>query len=249
MRNIEYSVQMNNISKSFGGIKALDDVSLNLKKGEVLALVGDNGAGKSTLIKVLTGDITKDSGDILINNKNVTINHPNDSIKLGIEAIYQDLALVGNFDLASNLFLGRELVTKRIGFPILNKSLMIKEAHKIMKDRLGYDIRNVHEPTLFLSGGQQQAVAIGRMIISNAKILIMDEPFASLGAEGSKNLINMIDKLKKQEISIIIISHNLEHIFSVADRILVLRLGKRVGLLEKCNTDKTKIVSLIVGGT
>ena len=249
MKDIEHIVQMKNISKSFGGIKALENVSLNLIKGEVLALVGDNGAGKSTLIKVLTGDITKDSGDIFIDNKKVTINHPNDSIKLGIEALYQDLALVENFDLASNLFLGKELVTKRIGFPILNKSLMIKKAYKIMKDRLGYDIRNISEPISFLSGGQQQAVAIGRMIISNAKILIMDEPFASLGAEGSRNLINMTNKLKKQGISIIIISHNLEHIFSVSDRILVLRLGKKVGLLEKSKTNKTKIVSLIVGGT
>ena len=249
MKDIEHIVQMKNISKSFGGIKALDNVSLNLIKGEVLALIGDNGAGKSTLIKVLTGDITKDSGDIFIDNKKVTINHPNDSIKLGIEALYQDLALVENFDLASNLFLGKELITKRIGFPVLNKSLMIKKAYKIMKDRLGYDIRNIREPTSFLSGGQQQAVAIGRMIISNAKILLMDEPFASLGAEGSRNLINMTNKLKKQGISIIIISHNLEHIFSVSDRILVLRLGKKVGLLEKSKTNKTKIVSLIVGGT
>ena len=248
MKQRELAVQMKNISKHFGGIKALDNVNMELYIGEVLAIVGDNGAGKSTLIKTLTGDVLKDSGEIIVNSKKANIRHPDDSIKLGIEAIYQDFALVGTFDLQGNLFLGREKTTKRFGIPLLDKKTMMKESIEVVEGKIGIKIENTYNSVFNLSGGQQQAIAIGRAIYANAKVLIMDEPTASIGVEGIAKLVALIEKLKGQGISIIIISHNLEHIFAVADRILVLRLGKVVGVLEKNKTNKSEIVSLIVGG-
>ena len=248
MKQRELAVQMKNISKHFGGIKALDNVDMELYKGEVLAIVGDNGAGKSTLIKTLTGDVLKDSGEIIVNSKKANIRHPDDSIKLGIEAIYQDFALIGTFDLQSNLFLGKEKTTKRFGIPLLDKKTMMKESLEVVEGKIGIKIENIYNNVFTLSGGQQQAIAIGRAIYTNAKVLIMDEPTASIGVEGIAKLINLIEKLKDQEMSIIIISHNLEHIFAVADRILVLRLGKVAGVVEKNKTNKSEIISLIVGG-
>ncbi len=246
--NKEIIIKMEKISKRFGGNQALKDVDLELYKGEVLALVGDNGAGKSTLIKVLTGDIIKDSGNIYFKGNQVSIKHPNDSIVLGIEAIYQDLSLIGTFDLAANLFLGKEKLTRRFGIPLLNKRLMVQESLKIIRDRLGLEIKNVYDSVFTLSGGQQQAVAIARALSSNAEVIIMDEPTAALGVEGTRKLIALINKLKSQGIAIIIISHNLEDVFQVADRITVLRMGEVCGTLEKDKTNREEVVSLMVYG-
>jgi ABC-type sugar transport system ATPase subunit len=246
MEEKESFVEMKNISKRFGGVQALNNVDLELYNREILGLVGDNGAGKSTLIKTLTGAIIPDSGEILIEGKKVEITHPSQSQKLGIHAIYQDLSLVGTFDLPSNMFLGQELMTRLFEFiPILDKKSMLKEGLKTLKETLNMEITNTYEPINNLSGGQQQAVAIARAVYSKVKVIIMDEPTASLGIEECEKIFGLIRRLKKQGCSLIVISHNLEHIYSICDRIQILRQGKVVGIRDVKETKKEEIVSLI----
>ena len=248
MENKVPLVQMKSMCKHFGGVHALKNVDLELYTQEILGLVGDNGAGKSTLIKTLTGAITPDSGEIIIDGKKVEITHPSQSQQLGIHAIYQDLSLVGTFDLPSNMFLGQELITRRFGFlPFLDKKSMLKEGLKTLQEKLHMEITNAYEPVNNLSGGQQQAVAIARAIYSKAKIIIMDEPTASLGIEECKKVFELIRHLKEQGCSLIIISHNLEHIFSVCERVVVLRQGEVAGVRKVQESNKADIVSLITG--
>ncbi len=242
-------LDVKSVSKRFGGVQALDDVSIHLNEGEVLALAGDNGAGKSTLIKVISGVYHPDDGDIIFNNKSIQLDNPKFAREKGIETIYQDLALADNLNVGANIFLGREPMTKRLGVPIIDRELMLSESKKVLKNlEINIPETSLEEPVGKLSGGQRQAVAIGRALYWNAKLLIMDEPTAALGVPEQRNVMDLIKKLKEQKVSIIFISHNLTDIFQASDRIVVLRRGIKAGerLIKETNSDE--IVKLMVQG-
>lgn len=242
-----YLLETKNITKRFGGLVAVDHVSFGVDAGEVVALVGDNGAGKSTLIKMISGVYTPDEGDILLDGKKVEIASPRDAIAKGIETIYQDLALAENMDVPSNIFLGREKTKKAFGcINVLNNDYMAKESGKIL-DELDINIPSLKANIRNLSGGQRQAVAISRSIYWNAKVLIMDEPTAALGISEQKKVLELVSSLRKQGIAIIIISHQMYDVFQVADRIIVMRRGVKVGERLARKTSSEEIVSLIVG--
>ena len=240
-------LEARNITKRFGGLVAVDDVSFHVDAGEVVALVGDNGAGKSTLIKIISGVHRPDSGEIFLNGQKIPIDSPIDAIDHGIETIYQDLALAENMDVPSNIFLGRESTKKVLGMvPVVNQEHMLKESRKVL-DRLDIQIPSLKSNIRNLSGGQRQAVAISRSIYWNAKVLIMDEPTAALGISEQKKVLELVSALRTQGIAIIIISHQMYDVFSVADRIIVMRRGIKAGERMVANTTTEEIVSLIVG--
>ena len=240
-------LEARNVVKRFGGLTALDNVSFELYPGEVLALAGDNGAGKSTLIKCISGVHPPTEGQIYFEGREVNISTPQDSRTLGIETIYQDLALAENLDVGSNVFLGRERMKKAFGvFPVLDR-ISMREASREVLDTL--DIHtSLERPVRDLSGGQRQAVAIGRAIFWKARVLIMDEPTAALGVPEQRKVVELIHKLKSQGVGIIFISHNLGDIFAVSDRILVLRRGVKAGERLASETHGDEVVKLMVGG-
>jgi ABC-type sugar transport system ATPase subunit len=241
-------LEMRGISKHFGGLQAVMDVDLKLHAGELLAIVGDNGAGKSTLIKILTGVYMPNGGVIRLNGEEVRIPSRRASIQLGIEAVYQNLALVDYLSAPENVFLGNELKRHILGIPVLDNGRMRKEAKRILKDRLGIELENIDQPTFNLSGGQRQAVAIARSILhDNVKILILDEPTAALGPEETRRTLEVVRRLKGKEMGIIMISHQLEHVFELADRIMVMRRGRCVGIRRVAETTKQDVLGLIVG--
>ena len=246
MNNI---LEVNSISKRFGGVQALNKVSISLKAGEVLALAGDNGAGKTTLIKVIAGVYHPDRGTIKYEKNNIIIDNPRYARELGIETIYQDLALADNLNVGANIFLGKEPMTKKFGVPIIDREYMLFESKKILKN-LEIDIPegSLEEPVGKLSGGQRQAVAIGRAIYWNAKILIMDEPTAALGVPEQRNVMELIKKLREKNVAILYISHNLSDIFQASDRIVVLRRGLKVGEKLISETTSDEIVKIMVQG-
>ncbi len=244
----EVAIRMENITKKFGGICAVDDISFELYKGESLALVGDNGAGKSTLLKILSGAYTADHGRIFINGELVKIENPMSARKLGTEMIYQELALMDNLDIPSNIFMGREIRRKYI-FGLLgamNLRAMRQKANDLLNGlNLSIDIRKiVHN----LSGGQRQMVAISRAVYFNAKVIIMDEPTAALGVKETKKVNDFILKLKDIGISVIIISHNIKEVYELADRFLVMKTGKLVGTVKKEECTVDEIVAMIITG-
>ena len=243
-------LEVNNISKRFGGVKALDRVSIKLNEGEVLALAGDNGAGKSTLIKIISGVYTSDEGEISFNGRKILNNNPNYSRNLGIETIYQDLALADNLDVPSNIFLGREPIKKSLKFlHRLDRNFMYEQSVDVLESlKIEIPKSSLTQPVASLSGGQRQAIAISRAIYWNAKILIMDEPTAALGVPEQRKVLELIDTLKKSSIGIIFISHNLNDIFSASDSICVLRQGKKVCEKMISQTNKDEIVSYMVRG-
>ena len=243
-------LEVNTISKRFGGVKALDRVSIKLNEGEVLALAGDNGAGKSTLIKIISGVYTSDEGEISFNGRKILNNNPNYSRNLGIETIYQDLALADNLDVPSNIFLGREPIKKSLKFlHRLDRNFMYKQSVDVLESlKIEIPVSSLNQPVASLSGGQRQAIAISRAIYWNARILIMDEPTAALGVPEQRKVLELIDTLKKNSIGIIFISHNLNDIFSASDRICVLRQGKKVCEKMISQTNKDEIVSYMVRG-
>ena len=243
-------IEMKGIVKDFGGLRAVDHVDLELYPGECLALVGENGAGKSTLIKVLTGIYRPDGGRIVVDGNEVTINSRREAKALGIEAVYQELALVDTLDAASNVFLGGELTIPVLGrfFHILDNRKMYREAQIVLKERLAIDLEGRKDPVFNLSGGQRQSVAIARAIYWKAKVLVMDEPTASLGVGEIKRTFDLVHRATAEGVAVIWISHNLEQVFTVADRILVLRGGKCVGVRRCDETTMTEIVGLIVTG-
>lgn len=235
------------IKKHFGGVYALDNVDLELIKGEALGLVGDNGAGKTTLIKIISGILNKDAGEIFFEGKKVEINNALDAKKLGIETVYQDLALVDTLNIPDNIFLGREVEYNNIiGKLFLNYRKMFRESEFLIK-RLGLDLRDLQKPMMYYSGGQRQGVALSRIVYWGSKVAILDEPTAALGVQESKKALELIKVLQKQGLSIIIISHNLQHVFSIVDRIMVLRRGKRVGVVNVRDVNADDIVSMITG--
>lgn len=237
-------VEMKNVSIAFGGVRAVDDVSIALHAGEVVGLLGHNGAGKSTLIKMLSGAYKMDSGEIWIEGKKVSINSPRDSRDHNIETIYQTLALADNLDAASNLFLGRELTTP-LGF--VDDSQMEAETRKIMA-RLNPNFKKLKEPVSALSGGQRQSVAIARAVYFNAKILIMDEPTAALGVHETAMVAELIGELKKQGLGIFLISHDTREMMDLCDRVSVMKNGKMVGTERVDDVTEDDILSMIILG-
>ncbi len=237
-------VELRDISVSFGGIKAVDHVSVDLFPGEVVGLLGHNGAGKSTLIKCLSGAYRKDSGDILINGAAATINNPRDARHYNIETIYQTLALADNLDAASNLFLGREL-TQATG--LVDDAAMEAETRKIM-GRLNPNFKKFAAPVKALSGGQRQSVAIARAVYFNAKILIMDEPTAALGPHETHMVAELIKELKKQGLGIFLIDHDVHQVKALCDRAAVMKNGKLVGVVEVDKVSTDDILAMIIAG-
>jgi D-xylose transport system ATP-binding protein len=237
-------VELRDISISFGGIKAVDHVTVDLYPGEVVGLLGHNGAGKSTLIKCLSGAYKADEGQILINGQPVEINNPRDARSQNIETIYQTLALADNLNAASNLFLGRELVG-RGGF--VDDSKMEAETRKIMK-RLNPNFRKFAEPVSALSGGQRQSVAIARAVYFNAKILIMDEPTAALGPEETETVSRLIQELKAQGLGIFLIEHDIHNVMKLCDRASVMKNGQLVGTVNVPDVTDEDILGMIILG-
>jgi ABC-type sugar transport system ATPase subunit len=244
----ELIVEMLGICKSFGGLQALRDVNLTVRRDEVLGLVGDNAAGKSTLMKILTGAYHADQGSIRFDGLPVQIQRPQDSRRLGIEMIYQDLGMCGKRSVVANLFLGRERSRMSLGFvTILDWPAMRRDAQRILNN-LHIDIESLDRPIEKLSGGQRQAVAIGRAVSFDPKVVIMDEPTASLALKEVEAVLDLVRKLRANGISVIFISHRLQDVFSVADRIAVLRSGELVGAYPTADVAPDDIVRLMFLG-
>jgi simple sugar transport system ATP-binding protein len=240
-------VRMEKISKSFGPVRALRNVDLALNHSEVLGIVGDNGAGKSTLMKVLTGVHQPDSGRIYFQGRPVRFNSPHDSRSMGIEMVYQDLALAGNLTVASNIYLGREMTKRRLGpIKLLDHKGMATGAASLL-ERLKIEIHSPHFIVETLSGGQRQAVAVARSAGFDAQVVIMDEPTAALAVKEVSKVLDLIRGLKEHDVAVILISHRMPDIFEVCDRIVVLRQGVRVGDVPRAQTCMDEIVALITG--
>lgn len=245
----KYILEARGISKHFGGVYALDSVDLTLKHNEVLGLVGDNGAGKSTLIKVISGVIKKDKGDIYFDGEKVNIKNPRDAYDLGIETVYQNLNLVDLQNVVFNIFLGREMKSKGLlkFFGFLNHKKMFKESEELIEE-LNIDLGSLSKPMRDYSGGQRQAVAISKAVYWGKKVVILDEPTAALGVKESAKMLEFIRMLKeKSKMSIIVISHNMQHIFKMVDRIMVLRRGKLVTVRDVHDVSSDDIVKYITG--
>ncbi|AVX05802.1 ribose import ATP-binding protein RbsA [Maritalea myrionectae] len=237
-------VEMRDIHVSFGGIKAVDHVSIDVYPGEVVGLLGHNGAGKSTLIKVLSGAYKRDAGEIFINGEKVEIHNPRDARAHNIETIYQTLALADNLDAASNLFLGRE-ITNPLGF--VNDDAMEAETRKIM-GKLNPNFKKFADPVSALSGGQRQSVAIARAVYFDARILIMDEPTAALGPHETQMVADLIKQLKKAGIGIFLISHDIHDVLDLCDRASVMKNGKLVGTVNVDDVTDDDLLSMIILG-
>ena len=237
-------VEMQHINVAFGGVHAVQDVTVDLRPGEVVGLVGGNGAGKTTLIRCLSGAHPADSGQILIDGLPVSITNPRDAKARGIETIYQTLALAENIDASANVFLGRELTSR---FGDLDDAAMESATRKVM-GRLNPNFKNFKMPVVSLSGGQRQAIAIGRAVHFNARILIMDEPTAALGPAETAQVRDLIKQLKSEGIGIFLISHDIHDVFDLADRISVMLHGKLVGTVNKADVTTDEVLAMIIMG-
>ncbi len=241
-------ITMKGISKRFGGVTALDRVDLDAFAGEVLAIVGDNGAGKSTLIKILTGVYQPTAGTLHLDGEPLSMNSHSDAIDVGIGAVYQTLALADHLDPAANLFLGSELTRSVFGLQILDNRKMRTESERVLKERLGVTLRNMDAMTQSLSGGQRQAVAIARAVRHDGlRVLVMDEPTAALGPQETARTLKLIKIVKEQGLAVIVISHSLDDVFQISDRIHVMRRGRCVGVEKTSETDRESVLGLIVG--
>ncbi|MGW2085241.1 ATP-binding cassette domain-containing protein [Streptomyces sp. NPDC001880] len=232
------------ISKRFGAVQALTDVDLEIRSGEVLALVGDNGAGKSTLVKTISGVHPIDEGVIEWEGEAVRINRPNDAQELGVATVYQDLALCDNLDVVANLFLGSELRKASV----LDEIAMEKRAKELL-DTLSIRIPSVRIPVASLSGGQRQVVAIARALIGDPEVVILDEPTAALGVEQTAQVLDLVERLRERGHGVILISHNMADVRAVADRVAVLRLGRNNGVFDVATTSNEEVISAITGAT
>lgn len=237
-------VEMKNISIAFGGIHAVEDASVDLHAGEVVALLGHNGAGKSTLIKILSGAYTRDAGTIHVNGEEAHIDNPRDAKKYGIETIYQTLALADNVDAAANLFLGREMMTP---WGTLDDVAMESETREVM-GRLNPRFQRFKDPVSRLSGGQRQSVAIARAIYFDARILIMDEPTAALGPQETAQVSDLVRQLKADGIGIFLISHDIHDVFDLADRVVVMKNGQIVGTAHTNYVTADEVLGMIILG-
>ncbi|WEO77040.1 ATP-binding cassette domain-containing protein [Cryobacterium sp. SO2] len=236
-------LSLRGIDKNFGAVQALTDIDLDIYSGEVVALVGDNGAGKSTLIKILAGVHPQDGGTISHDGKAVSINNPADSNNLGIATVYQDLALCDNLDVVANLFLGHEL-----GRATINEVEMEKRSWGLLR-QLSARIPSVRIPVASLSGGQRQTVAIARSLIGEPRIVILDEPTAALGVAQTAEVLNLIERLRERGLAVVLISHNMADVQAVADRIVVLRLGRNNGEFRVADVTYEDIIAAITGAT
>ena len=237
-------VEMRDVSLAFGGIHAVEHVSVDLYPGEVVGVVGHNGAGKSCLMKILSGAYQRDSGQIFVNGEEARINSPRDARRYHIETIYQTLALADNLNAASNLFLGREI---RSPLGVLKEARMEEETEKIM-GRLNANFRNFSSPVAALSGGQRQSVAIARAVYFNAKILIMDEPTAALGVEETQAVSNLIHELKNRGLGIFLIDHDIHRVMQMCDRASVMKNGRLVGTVKVSEVTEDDILGMIILG-
>jgi D-xylose transport system ATP-binding protein len=239
-------VRATGLSKGYGHVQALLDVDLDLFPGEIVALAGDNGAGKSTLVAILSGLVRPDTGEVYVDGQRVALTSPARAHQLGIVTVFQDLALVNERDVAAHIFRGRELT--RFGL-VIDRSRMIKESREIIR-RLQVGLPDVRTPVKLLSGGQRQAVAVARSIVrGEARVVIMDEPTAALGVREASTVTELIRALRAAGRTILLVSHNIESVFDLADRVVVLRLGRRVADLSIARTTYEEVVSLIVRGT
>jgi D-xylose transport system ATP-binding protein len=236
-------LQLKNISKRFGAVQALTEVDFEVYPGEVVALVGDNGAGKSTLVKTIAGINIADSGEILFEGRPVHISGPNDVARLGIATVYQDLALCDNLDVVANLYLGRE---QGAGMAPLDEVSMEKRANEVLRG-LSVRIPSVRIPIASLSGGQRQSVAVARSVMWQSKVVLLDEPTAALGVAQTRQVLDLIKRLREQGLGVVVISHNLADVFEVADRVIVLRLGRRVATFDVRNVNREQVVGAITG--
>jgi len=243
-------LEVHGISKKFGAVQALSDVDFEVYAGEVVGLVGDNGAGKSTLVKIISGVHPSDTGTFKFEGREVSIKGPRDSVDLGIETVYQDLALCDNLDVVANLYIGRELSATSTpffrGLSPLDENSMEKRAISLLAE-LHVPIPSVRNIIASMSGGQRQSVAVARSVMWNCKVVLLDEPTAALGVEQTHQVKNLISKLKERSLGVVVISHNLAEIFDVTDRIVVLRLGKRKATFLTRSTRPEQIVSAITG--
>jgi D-xylose transport system ATP-binding protein len=238
-------LELRGISKSFGSVQALDDVDFEVRDGEVMALVGDNGAGKSTLIKTVAGIHTADHGEIWFDGKRVHIHGPKDSAKLGIEVVYQDLALCDNLDVVQNMYLGREV---RDWLYRLKEPAMEQRTAETLKSLAVTTIRSIRQPVASLSGGQRQSVAVAKAVQWNSRLVILDEPTAALGVAQTEQVLALVKRLAERGLAVVLISHNLHDIFEVATRITVLRLGHDIAIYEREKTTQQEVVQAITAG-
>ena len=239
------TLELRGISKRFGSVEALTDVDFEVRDGEVMALVGDNGAGKSTLIKCVAGIYSIDGGQIFFEGRPVTIHGPKDAAKLGIEVVYQDLALADNLDVVQNMYLGRELHDP---FFRLREAPMEQRTAETLKSLAVTTITSVRQPVATLSGGQRQSVAVARAVLWNNRVVFLDEPTAALGVAQTRQVLDLVKRLAEQGLAVVLVSHNLSDVFEVADRITVLRLGRGVGVYQKDATTEQEIVQAITAG-
>jgi len=235
---------LRHISKHFGAVQALSDVTFEAYAGEVLGLVGDNGAGKSTLIKTIAGIYLPDAGEYVFDGTPQTVRGPTDVTRLGIATVYQDLALCDNLDVVANLFLGREVAA---GGPAPMDEVLMEQRALSVLSRLSVRIPNVRTPIASLSGGQRQSVAVARSVMWNARIVLLDEPTAALGVAQTRQVLDLIKNLRSQGLGVVVISHNLADVFEVFDRIIVLRLGRRAATFDVRNVNRDQVVAAITG--
>ena len=247
MADVQPILQAKGLYKHFGGLVAVDHVSLDVYPGEVIGLLGDNGAGKSTLIKMISGAYKADGGQVLLDGEAVSFSTPLEARRRGIETIYQDLALCDNLDASANIFLGREKMRHQLGiFRRLDRPYMLRESRQVL-DQLDIRIPELRNPIRQLSGGQRQAVSIARAVYWNAHLMIMDEPTASLGVPEQLKVLELIRTLRNQGVPVILISHNMQDVFAVADRVIVMRRGSKAGERKISETTENEVVSLMVG--
>lgn len=239
-------LQCRGVSKSFGAVQALYKVDFEVQAGEVMALVGDNGAGKSTLIKGVVGIYPFDEGEIYFDGRKTRIHSPRDAAALGIEVVYQDLALADNLDVVANMFLGREERRRSL---VLDEPAMEHKAKEVLEGLSVTTLRSVRQTVAGLSGGQRQAVAVAKAVMwGNSKLVILDEPTAALGVAQTRQVLDLVRRLASQGFGVVIISHNLHDIFEVSDRITVLRLGQQVAVFDKDDTTQQEVVAAITAG-
>jgi D-xylose transport system ATP-binding protein len=237
-------LQLQGITKTFGSVQALTDVDFEVRAGEVMALVGDNGAGKTTLVKCVAGTHAADSGRIVFEGQEVHVHGPKTAAKLGIEVVYQDLALCDNLDVVQNMYLGREISRAQI----LSEAPMEQHTAETLKSLAVTTIKSIRQSVATLSGGQRQSVAVARAVMWNSKLVVLDEPTAALGVAQTEQVLALVRRLGSQGLGVLLISHNLHDVFETADRITVLRLGRNVGVFERRNTTQQAVVEAITAG-
>ena len=245
MSNDAPSLELRRICKAFGSVQALSEVDFEVRSGEVMALVGDNGAGKTTLIKCVAGIHSIDEGELYFEGAQVDINSPKDAAKLGIEVVYQDLALCDNLDVVQNMYLGRE---EHDWLGRLREPVMEQRTAETLKSLAVTTIRSIRQQVASLSGGQRQSVAVARAVMWNSRLVLLDEPTAALGVAQTRQVLELVQRLAEQGLAVVLISHNLHDVFEAADRITVLRLGRNVGVYDRQKTTQQEVVHAITAG-